>query len=190
MFGWLAAVSPSICRFSSGAPLYASRQWLRLSPPQLARQLPLLGSVLYVTARPASAEPWVDGVLLAQRELAPLLQARWFAAASVVTEDGPREWLECLDQNGELRARLHLLPDTDYLAWDALLQDAEAKPPSLRALRHRGLRSAAARVVAFRHRELAGIGMLEAIEHDALSSLGRQAAQRIAQAEAVPLRRG
>lgn len=187
MFGWFGLTSPMHCRSSDGVP--AQRQWLQTSSRRLARQLPLLGSVLYTPARAMAlpAEPIIAGVLLARRELAPLLQTCWLAAAGAITEDGPREWLECLDGEGQLHARLHLLPDTDYLAWDALLQTAGATAPEPLPRRRRGFRPAGAYLVSFRHSELAGLDALEAVQACAISSLGRQIAQRIAKDEAVAL---
>lgn len=187
MFGWFAQTSPLICRLSTVVP--AQRHWLRISPRRLLHQLPTLGCVLYVPTRQVAltSEPCVAGVLLAQRELEPLLQTHWLAAASAITEEGPREWLECLDRHGQLRARLHLLPDTDYLAWDALLLAGEpAVPPAVPRWR-RGFRAAGARVVSFRQRELGGLRVLDAIEPRLVSPLGREMAQRIAQAEAAVL---
>jgi hypothetical protein len=49
-----------------------------------------------------------------------LLQCCSLLAASAITVEGPREWIECLAADGLPRARLYLLPDTDYLSWDAL----------------------------------------------------------------------
>jgi len=53
------------------------------------------------------------GVLLESICLAPLLPCRSLLAASAITVEGPREWIECLDADGQTRARLYLLPDTD-----------------------------------------------------------------------------
>ena len=160
-----------------------------MPPQRLVRQLPLLGCVLYIPARPTAlvAESCISGVLLAQRELAPLLQTRWLGAASAITGDGPREWLECLDDQGQLHARLHLLPDTDYLAWDALLQMADMETPTELPRWYRDFRPGGARLVSFHHRELAGLSMLEAVQAQAISNLGRQMAKRITQAEDIVL---
>jgi hypothetical protein len=187
VFGWFASTSPLYCRSSHAAP--AQRQWLQTSPRHLARQLPRLGCVLYTPTRAVTlpAEPIVAGVLLARPELAPLLQTRWLAAVGAITGDGPREWLECLDGQGQLHARLHLLPDTDYLAWDALLQAAGTTAPDLLPRQRRGFRPAGAYLVAFRHSELGGLDALDAVPACAVSGLGKQIAQRIAKDEAVAL---
>jgi hypothetical protein len=42
-------------------------------------------------------------------------------AFSAVTSHGPREWLQLSDTQETPIAKLHLLPDTDYMAWDAML---------------------------------------------------------------------
>ncbi|HEY1588467.1 MAG TPA: hypothetical protein VGG00_01940 [Rhodanobacter sp.] len=162
---------------------------MRISPERLVRQLPLLGCVLYVPTRRTTlaTEPCISGVLLADRELAPLLLTRSLAAASAITEDGPREWLECLGDQGQLHARLHLLPDTDYLAWDALLEMADMEAPTKLLHGYRNFQPGEARLVSFRHRELAGLSVLEAAQPQAISNLGRQMAKRITQAEAIVL---
>ncbi|OOG66150.1 hypothetical protein B0E46_01255 [Rhodanobacter sp. B04] len=162
---------------------------MRMSPERFVRQLPLLGCVLYVPGRPTAlaAESCVGGVLLAHRELAPLLLIRSLVAASAITGDGPREWLECLDDEGQLHARLHLLPDTDYLAWDALLQLADMEAPTRLLHGYRSFQPGEARLVSFSHRQLAGLNVLEAAQPQAISNLGRQLAKRITQAEAIVL---
>src|SRR3546814_12231625 len=77
------------------------------------------------------------GLLAEAMQLAPLLQTRRLVAASAITVEGPREWIDCVDREGRTCARLHLLPDTDYLAWDRLLACGEpmAATPA-RWLRH------------------------------------------------------
>ena len=187
VFGWFTSTSSPICHSCRAVP--AQRRWLRMSPERLVCQLPLLGCVLYVPARPTAlaTESCISGVLLAHRELAPLLLTQSLGAASAITEDGPREWLECLDDQGQLHARLHLLPDTDYLAWDALLQMADMEAPTMQLHGYRNFQPGEARLVSFRHRELAGLSVLEAAQPQAISNLGRQIAKRITQAEAIVL---
>ncbi|MGC1550309.1 MAG: hypothetical protein WA777_17455, partial [Rhodanobacter sp.] len=130
----------------------------------LARHLPLLGSVLYLPEQAVTGTlaHLPRGLLVEHLEMSPLLQTCWLAAASVISSDGPHEWLECIDRYGRLRARLHLLPDTDYLAWDALLAAGTpiAAPVSLQ--RSNGFRAESARVVFFRSRQLAGLTLLSA----------------------------
>jgi hypothetical protein len=163
------------------------RRCFRISPLQLTEHLPWLGQVLLVgDARPLAApDQPPPGWLVEQCELAPLLHVHWLVAASVVGDDGPREWLECLDRRGNACARLHLLPDTDYLAWDALL--AAATPTPGARCGTRALRPGEACVARFRRRHLAGLLALGCAAGAPLSALGRDMAQRIARAEAVPL---
>jgi hypothetical protein len=188
MFGWLASHAALICRRADTSPV--QRRWLRMSPLQLARHLPQLGSVLYLPEQ-AIANTLIHpphGLLVEHLELSPLLQTCWLAAASVISSDGPHEWLECIDRYGRLRARMHLLPDTDYLAWDALLAIGApiAAPVSLQ--RPRGFRAESARVLCFRTRQLAGLALLSGIAPVAISTLGLGIAGEIARAEAVELR--
>ena len=58
------------------------------------------------------------------------MHAGLLCLASAVTADGPREWLTVVRRHGQRAPQLHLLPDTDYLAWDAL---AGATPAPLDA---------------------------------------------------------
>ena len=187
MFGWLAARSSLLCR---RAPrMLASRRFRCITPHTLISALPGLGSVLYLHATPAGVTPNVStpGLLVAQPAFAPLLDVRWLVAVSVVTDDGPREWCECIDRMGRARARWHLLPDTDYLAWDALtascLPDSDTSSP----VETQPLRPDQASVVSFRLRSIAGMLMLEQEPRAALSPLGDRIAARIAHAESAPL---
>ncbi|GAB2565642.1 hypothetical protein ISP15_13750 [Dyella jejuensis] len=187
MFGWLAARSSSLCRH---APLtVVSRRSRRIHPLALWRKLPALGSVLYLHV--ASGEPPVQalprGLLVGHRAFAPLLDTRWLVATSAVTDDGPREWFECMDAFGRTQARLHLLPDTDYFAWEALMAPCEPErrtPVSAGVIR---FRPDSASVTAFRLRELAGIAVLESGRPARLSPLGDRIAARIAHAESAVL---
>ncbi|HKT27956.1 hypothetical protein [Dyella sp.] len=186
MFGWLAARSLPPC---SRAPrTFVSRRARRITPRALIEMLPALGSVLYLhgAANTALPDDMPQGVLV-QRAFASLLSAHWLVAVSAVTDDGPREWCECVDAYGRTRARWHLLPDTDYLAWDALTAScvATVSPPS----DTRRLRAACATVVSFRMREFAGLWLLEEASSSVLSPLGDRIATRIAHSESV-LRQG
>jgi hypothetical protein len=186
MFGWLASHAASFCRQAGLQP--ASRRWMHTSPWRLARQLPQLGSVLYLPGRiTATADELPPGLLAERLELTPLLQTCRLAAVSVIGSDGPHEWLECFDRHDGLRARLHLLPDTDYLGWDALLASTAPSsapgPPWPRG----GFRAENAGVLRFRLRPLAGLHLLEADAPVAVSTLGRDIAGGIARAEAVEL---
>ncbi|KRE85435.1 hypothetical protein ASG75_07530 [Rhodanobacter sp. Soil772] len=163
-----------------------SRRGLRMTPARLIAGLPALGSVLYVPMRPggSTVRELPRGLLVEAMQLVPLLQTRWLMAASMITVEGPREWIECMDREGRACTRLHLLPDTDYLAWDRLLAGGEPMPASKPA---RWLRPASAQVLRFHTRRLAGLDVLGAEATAAVSPLSRQLAGRIAHAETVPL---
>lgn len=189
MFGWLTTPSTPRCRHAPRTVL--SRRVRHISPHLLLRKLPSLGSVLYL--HNSSAQVITDtlppGLLVTERALAPLLDVRWLLATSAVTEDGPREWLECMDHSGRPRARLHLLPDTDYLAWEAFMATHESplQPPTSPGTPL--LRPDSAQVVNFRLREFAGLTVLDGRPSIALSPLGSHVAARIAHAESVSLYR-
>ncbi|HEX7813587.1 hypothetical protein [Dyella sp.] len=179
MFGWFNSSLMAAC--SRMQVSHAHRRWLGLSAVELVGSLPLLGSVLYVShdhlvESPASA---LSGWLVERAELAPLMRTQVVAAVSDISVEGPREWLECHDVRGTLLARLFLLPDTDYLAWDALL--AQGAPLPRAPWRHIAApRCVAAWPIAFRHRRMAGLTVLGAVEVRRLSALGRSVAVEVA----------
>jgi hypothetical protein len=189
MFGWLAARSTPLCRHA--ALTVVSRRSRRITPLSLMQRLPGLGNVLYLHASsaPAIRDDLPAGLLVTQHIFAPLLDTRWLTATSVVTDDGPREWLECMDRLGRPRVRLHLLPDTDYLAWDALIGSCEpdCHPPSVPCLPL--FRPDNAEVVNFHVRELAGLLLLGRGSPASLSPLSGRVAERIARAESAVLSR-
>lgn len=162
---------------------------LPITPCQLAQWLPRLGSLLYLHAAMArgAADEFPSRMLVAQWALAPLLTTCWLVAASAITDDGPHEWCECVDRAGCIRASLHLLPDTDYLAWDELTTAEMARrvPPELQA--SPSFRADRASVVSFRLREFAGSMLLEQYAAASLSSCGSQVAERIARIASVAL---
>ena len=166
-----------------------SRRGLRVTPVRLIAGLPALGNVLYVPMRPGSStvRELPRGLLVEAMQLAPLLQTRWLMAASMITVEGPREWIECMDREGCVCARLHLLPDTDYLAWDRLLAGDGPMPAAKPAHWLRHPCPASAQVLRFHARRLAGLDVLGAEATAVVSALSRQLAGRIARAEAVPL---
>lgn len=173
-------------RLHAAAPV--SRRGMRVTPARLAAGLPSLGNVLYVPMRPQNAAGWSmsRGLLIEAMPLAPLLQTRCLVACCMITVEGPREWIECLDWQGRACARMYLLPDTDYLAWDSLLVGGE--PMSSEPLRpSRHACPSNAQVLHFHMRRLAGLDVLGAEASDKVSPLSRQLAGQIARAEAVPL---
>ena len=182
MFGWLATHLAHVCPRAVGAEV--ERRWLRITPRLLARRLPAAGPVLYLPCV-ASADA-VAGLLVGCRELAPLLCVRWLVAACAIGSDGPHEWLECRARDGRLCARLHLLPDSDYLGWDALL--AAGMPVQASCRQRRGdERVEAAQLLDFRCRRLAGLEVLEALPAARVSALGGGIARDIARAEGLAL---
>ncbi|CAM5244953.1 hypothetical protein [Rhodanobacter lindaniclasticus] len=163
------------------------RSRLCLSMTRWLAGLPALGSVLYVPAvthglprgRP------LPGLLVEAIELAPLLHTRSLACASAITPDGPREWMECRDAGERVLARLYLLPDTDYLAWDAMQAGAEAGVV-VTAAAAPAWQPAAARLLRFRLRKCAGLYLLGADAVATSSTLGRELAARIVRDGAMP----
>ena len=183
MFGWLAHTLAAVCPHSYAPPCQS--RWLRIAPAALAARLPLLGTVLYLPVREeASPEHPARGWLAESEELAPLLHTQWLLASCVIGADGPREWLECVDADGRLRARLHLLPDTDYLAWDVLLSAASStQVPAFRRVQ-RPLRAAGVRLLHFTQRRLGSMDVLGGRDAAQLSTLGHGIAQEVLRAEA------
>jgi hypothetical protein len=175
------------CLHAAGTVI--SRRCLRLAPAQFVGGLPALGSVLYVPMRPRMSSTWEmpTGLLVEMMQLAPLLQVRWVVAASSITSEGPREWIECVDREGHQCARLHLLPDTDYLAWDALLASGEPMPVPRPAHWPRDPRPASAQLLHFHMRRLGGLHVLGGEGTPRISILGRHLAAQIAHAEALSL---
>lgn len=165
-------------------PVEASRTCrsrLCLSTARWLAGLPALGSVLYAPAAHGvlRGRP-LPGLLVESVELAPLLHTRSLASVSAITPDGPREWMECRDAGERLLARLYLLPDTDYLAWDALY--ARAGEGSVAAARADAgaWRPASAQLLRFRLCRHACLQLLGADAVDASSTLVRELAARIA----------
>jgi hypothetical protein len=185
MFGWFAHALAAVC------PHYRAdaghSRWLQVDPEAWLPRLSLLGSVLYLPmqADDEAGAQAAHGWVAERTEWLPLLQVRRMLAHGVIGADGPREWIECFDGEGRLCARLHLLPDTDYLAWDLLLAAGRPDAPPRRVLRP--FRPAAARLAQFRQRRLGGLRMLGGAEVCRLSPLGRGIAREVAGADALEL---
>lgn len=182
MFGWLNQALP----FAPSASAAVHRRWLRVAPANWVQQLPLLGSVLYLPSCAglhAVGDP-LPGWLAERAEWLPLLRTVFIAAVSDIDVEGPREWLECFDAGGVFVARIHLLPDTDYLAWDAML--VSAVPVSPLPFRRRHVRCAMARPVVFSYRRMAGLLVLGAAGVARLSPLGQGIAAEVAREAGVP----
>ncbi len=151
---------------------------LRTTPAALAQWLPMLGGVLYLPSRDAmeafGALP--HGLLGENLSVMPLLRTRQLRVRGAIGADGPREWIECRDVRGEPVAQLHLLPDTDYLAWDNPPGVMDAGPRS----RGAGMfHATAARIVSFRCRMLATLVCLGEAPASGISALGHAIARSI-----------
>lgn len=184
MFGWLSSFGvPSRART---APTV---HWLALAPRTLFQGLGQLGSVLYLAPpAPAAANLQNAGCLVESAELAPLLATRYVGLTSAITAEGPREWLDCVSGQGDTLARIYLLPDTDYLAWDGLFADAlPIDAPPRQAPDRAWVRAARARVLSFSRRRLAGLELL-ASRDARISTLGHGVARDIALSESVNIR--
>lgn len=189
MFGWLSNAFAAVCPSVDAGTGSINRCSVPMLGIELASRLPLLGSVLYLPA-PGSMQqdlPVSSGWLVARRELAPLFGTRELLASSMIGADGPREWIDCMDGLGRPCARLHLLPDTDYLAWDALLADSCSLPSVPMRLERLACRAASATLLHFRHRQLGALQLLENVPLAQVSALGRGIARDVARAAAVEL---
>jgi len=183
MFGWLATFGAP----RREHPSTVQTRWLRLGPQALARTLPTLGSVLHLPRlRYAPCLSHLPrGVIAGDALVAPLLATRLVGAGSAVTADGPREWLEYVDASGICVARTYLLPDTDYLGWDALLAEGEPLDTDEWTPGEQGFTAAQARVIRFDTSLVGGLRLLRSTGACAVSPMGRSLADSIAQAESV-----
>lgn len=173
------------CGVAEEAPVCRMR--LRLSATEWMAGLPALGDVLYLPCRmncPVHAG-LLPGVLVESVDLVPLLHTRALVAAGTITPDGPREWIECLCGGGQVVARVYLLPDTDYLAWDALHAAAEPVQDHPTRTDTQSWHPTSARLLRFRVRRLAGMQMLGTDAGTGASLLGRTLAARIARDEVI-----
>ncbi|RYD16090.1 MAG: hypothetical protein EOP90_04660 [Lysobacteraceae bacterium] len=100
----------------------------RIDPLQVVDALPRLGPVLWLERRAHAAARITTraghGVLMVEHPaLAPLMRCASVTARCAVTPNGPREWLCFDDDAGATLAKMFLLPDSDYLAWDEMTAD-------------------------------------------------------------------
>lgn len=175
MLGWLERPCP---RFPAHA---VATRCLRVDSEALAAWLPRLGSVLYLPARAtltsaAAGAGWLCGA----PALVPLVSSPWWRVACTVDACGPREWADCIDPDGRVLARLHLLPDTDYCAWDAL--PGRSVRAGSRVSARLPLGFDRAHLLALRVRALGGLKLLESTPAS-VSPLGRRLAHSIAGAQ-------
>ncbi|WP_199096815.1 hypothetical protein [Dyella sp. ASV21] len=192
MFGWLAHAFASVRPFSAAVDVDISRCTVAMRGDELAACLPLLGSVLCLPAPRGAHEtaPLPPGWLVERRELAPLLHTHELMVSSMIGADGPREWIDAMDAGGHLCARLHLLPDTDYLAWDALLVRSRALPSAPLSAQRLACRATHAELLHFRVRRIGVLNLLESAPPQTLSPLGRGIAHEVARTAAVALATG
>lgn len=177
MFSPWSRQRQAMCPSGSGNSICRHR--LRITPAPLVAALPALGSVLYMPL--ATCEPELSvlprGLLAETPQLALLFRVHWLMVVNVIAVDGLREWVDGIDRAGRPCVRLHLLPDTDYLGWDSLLDRGEsaaagASVPHLRALDAYPLR--------FHRCQLAGLDVLRGEAVTELSPLSRRLAGQIA----------
>ncbi|WP_019464538.1 hypothetical protein [Dyella japonica] len=190
MFGWLAHAFAAVRPCADTTAWTISRSAVPISGAELAARLPLLGGVLYLPAACAPVRTMPDpvsGWLVEREDLAALLHTTELRASSMIGADGPREWMDCLDAAGTFCARLHLLPDTDYLAWDALLSGGALLPAAPVCPGEVACKATIAELVCFQTRRLASLDVLGAAPLGQLSPLGRGIARDVARAAAVEL---
>lgn len=186
----LSPLTHRLQKFCTGArDQHVVRRCLSVAPRNMAGFLPALGNVLFmpVRRRDIPIEEMPEGLVVEAVKLAMLMQTRWFVTVSMISVDGPREWIECRDQRHRVCARLHLLPDTDYLAWDALLGCGEPKPSFPERLLIPGASLASAQILCFHGCHMAGLYVLGAEMARKTSSMSRDLAFRIARDEALAL---
>lgn len=112
--------------FASARPRDRRAGGATLMLGDLADWLPRLGTVLWLERRDAattvSLRVSVGSRLLLLEDAAAAMLARCttLRAHSAVMAQGPREWLCFHTGSGEINAKLFLLPDSDYLAWDQM----------------------------------------------------------------------
>src|SRR3546814_2312957 len=88
-------------RLPASATTVSQRGWC-VAQARFVAGLPALGNVLYVPMRPngTTVRELPRGLLAEAMQLAPLLQTRRLVAASAITVEGPREWIDCVDREG------------------------------------------------------------------------------------------
>jgi hypothetical protein len=188
-----------------GSRALARESGERFDVAALAPWLPRLGATLWLDRkgrRPVEAPATIGsrGLLLLDHPALTVLARCLCASAHVqVTSHGPREWLSFRDADGNALAKLYLLPDTDYLAWDEMVAAMRFAPPVkepadwqahtafLRLAFARLGTAWQARLVTFEHRRLPWLHTLGARAPLKLSLLGVEIARLIAASENAEL---
>lgn len=186
-------------------PPPAPRGSATLDLPRLAEWLPRLGAVLWLERRERRRSPLraligARGIVLLEHPaLAVLGRCSAITAHTAVTPQGPREWLSFRDAKDEVHAKLFLLPDTDYLAWDEMAAAARLAPTReeapgwhahtafLRGALARFGTAWRARVLRFDAGRLPWLRTLDAQPPLRLSLLGLELARTIARSEGAEL---
>lgn len=93
---------------------------------RVVRLLPSVGSVLcvYREQRPQTSHgrsTRFDRLPVDHPALVALTACAYVRVESSVTSQGPREYLEFKDARDRVQAKVFLLPDTDFLAWDEMV---------------------------------------------------------------------
>lgn len=164
----------------SPAPIAPTIDWLHLAPA-----LQTLGPVLHVNGQgsgvvpePNPAAPWP-----AHTELLGMVCARRLVASVLVDSHGPRESLHFLGAGGWPLASIWLLPDSDFLAWERLLEHLPDTPTAdvawWQELPHHAPRGCA-RVRRFSSTRLGDHALIDAAPAAHLSHIGRERARQIA----------
>lgn len=195
---WSEAPAPQAAPAASTDPVV-------LDLPRLAEWLPRLGAVLWLERRERRPSPLraligARGIVLLEHPaLAVLGRCRSITAHTAVTPHGPREWLSFRDARDEVRAKLFLLPDTDYLAWDEMAAATRLEPACEEPTRWHAhaafLRGALARlgsawrarVLRFELGRLPWLRTLDAQPPLRLSLLGLELSRAIARSEGAEL---
>jgi hypothetical protein len=183
MFGWLTTLGAA----RREDPSTVQTRWFRLGAHALASRLPAVGAVLHLprSRHVPSLEHLPRGLLAGDALVAPLLATRLVGAGSAVTPDGPREWIQYIDADGICLARTYLLPDTDYLGWDALLAEGEPMGADEWTPGDQVFAAAQAQVIRFEASVVGGLRLLRSTGAHAVSPIGRSLAGSIALAESV-----
>lgn len=186
MFAWFAANARMLCR--RRATVDVTQTLRRVQPQQLLEWLPSLGNILFVHEARSTTSTCPPGLLCTETSSLPLLTTCWITGSCIIAGDGPHEWCQCLDQQGRVVARLHLLPDTDYAAWDRFVLDPVGTtiPPGMHAAD--SFRPSHARIVNFCLRRLGGLTIVEQrTPNRPHSALSQRVAERLARTEALAL---
>lgn len=171
---------------------------------RVADALPKLGSVLWLERRgrrtPLERMPQARGVVLLDHpSLDALAQCVDSRAHHAVTPRGPREWWSFNGRSGEPLAKMFLLPDTDYLAWDEMTAACRVTPSSeapthwnahgvfLRGALARLSHAWRARLLVFELRRLPWLRTLDARAPLRISLLGLELARAIARDEGAEI---